>query len=131
MSYLKGTALEWFEPAISDNYHETWMDSWDEFVDQLQINFGPADPVRDVEEGLDSLRMCDGHKITKYNIEFNRLAALANWDDAPLRHVYYKVLPDRIKDSLVHTPKPRTNRAQTTSASAPTLKTASCSEAEG
>ena len=52
------------------------------------------------------LRMRDGQKIAKYNVEFNRLAATAKWGDAPLRHAYYKGLPDRIKDSLVHVRKP-------------------------
>ena len=66
------------------------------------------DPVGDAEEGLDSLQMCDGQKITKYNVEFICLAALANWGDVPLRHVYYKGLPNCIKDSLVHVPKPKT-----------------------
>jgi Retrotransposon gag protein len=106
MSYLKGTALEWFEPSITDGDEELWMHDWDEFIFQLQSNFGPADPVGDAEEGLDALRMRDGQKIAKYNVEFNRLAAIAKWGDAPLRHAYYKGLPDRIKDSLVHAKKP-------------------------
>ena len=106
LSYLKGTALEWFEPALTEGEEEFWMSDWDEFIHQLQVNFGPADPVGDAEEGLDVLRMRDGQKIAKYNVEFNRLAATAKWGDAPLRHAYYKGLPDRIKDSLVHVRKP-------------------------
>jgi hypothetical protein len=107
LSYLKGTALEWFEPSITDSdEEELWMSDWDEFVRQLKTNFGPADPVGDAEEGLDALRMRDGQRIAKYNVEFNRLAAVAKWGDAPLRHAYYKGLPDRIKDSLVHVEKP-------------------------
>jgi Zinc knuckle len=55
--------------------------------------------------------MRDGQKIAKYNVEFNRLAATAKWGDAPLRHAYYKGLPDRIKDSLVHVEKPKNLQA--------------------
>lgn len=108
LSYLKGTALDWFEPAITHNAIDPWMTDWDEFVFQLESNFGPADPVGDAEEGLDNLRMRDGHKVAKYNVDFNKLAAITKWGDAPLRHAYYKGLPDRIKDSLVHVKKPRT-----------------------
>ena len=105
LSYLKGTALEWFEPSITDGYNEPWMDDWDAFVQELRVNFGPADPTADAEEGLDSLRMSDKMHIAKYNVEFNKLAALVAWGDAPLRHAYYKGLPDRIKDALVNVPK--------------------------
>ena len=81
------------------------MDDCDAFVQELRVNFGPADPTADAEEGLDSLRMSDKMHITKYNVEFNKLAALVAWGDAPLRHAYYKGLPDRIKDALVNVPK--------------------------
>ena len=81
------------------------MVDWDEFVRELRVNFGPADPIGDAEEGLDALRMSDKHKIAKYNVEFNKLAALTAWGDAPLRQAYYKGLPDRIKDTLVNVPK--------------------------
>ena len=46
--------------------------------------------------------MSDKHKIANYNVEFNKLAALTALGDAPLRHAYYKGLPDRIKDALVN-----------------------------
>ena len=68
LSYLKGTALEWFEPSIADGFQDIWMADWDEFVRELRVNFGPADPFRDAEEGLDALRMSDKHKIAKYSV---------------------------------------------------------------
>ena len=42
-SYLKGMALEWFEPDLLNNHAERklWMDSWQEFVLELQLTFGP------------------------------------------------------------------------------------------
>ncbi|KIO07392.1 hypothetical protein M404DRAFT_23889 [Pisolithus tinctorius Marx 270] len=44
-SYLKGMALEWFEPDLLrlDNPDDQplWMDSWREFILELQTTFGP------------------------------------------------------------------------------------------
>jgi hypothetical protein len=108
LSYLKGTALDWFEPAIIEDLHEPWMDDWSAFVRILRRNFGPADPVGDAEDDIVNLRMKDTQRIAKYNVDFNRLAALTRWDDAPLRHAYYRGLPARIKDILAHSDKPAT-----------------------
>jgi hypothetical protein len=108
LSYLKGTALDWFEPAITEETYEAWMDSWPEFVRILKRNFGPADPVGDAEDEIVILRMKDNQRIAKYNVDFNRLAALTRWPDAPLRHAYYRGLPARIKDILAHTERATT-----------------------
>jgi hypothetical protein len=46
-SYLKGMALEWFEPdLLSDGLSPRldWMDNYSEFMLELQTNFGPHDP---------------------------------------------------------------------------------------
>jgi hypothetical protein len=105
--YLKGTALDWFEPYIDDpDSVETWMFDWSDFVRQLKSNFGPMDPTGDAEMELTQLRMKDGQRITKFNVEFNRLTAICKWGDAPLCHVYYSALPPRIKDALIHFSKP-------------------------
>ena len=63
-SYLKGMALEWFEPDLllmeDPALHPLWMDNFREFVLELQTNFGPHDPVRDAEHQLNHLSMKDG-----------------------------------------------------------------------
>jgi hypothetical protein len=69
------------------------------------------DPIGEAEEELANLKMQDNQLITKYNVEFNRLAAICKWDDAPLRHSYYRGLPTRIKDSLAHSAKPSNLRS--------------------
>ena len=61
-SYLKGIALEWFEPDLLQSnptsvFHPLWMDNYAEFVLELQMNFGPHDPVRDAEHELRNLSM--------------------------------------------------------------------------
>ena len=62
-SYLKGMALEWFEPNLLgtlDAYDcPLWMDNWHEFITELQLQFGPHDPIGDAEHQLNNLRMKD------------------------------------------------------------------------
>ncbi|KIO07645.1 hypothetical protein M404DRAFT_136114 [Pisolithus tinctorius Marx 270] len=69
-SYLKGMALEWFEPDLlgldNPNDQPLWMDSWREFIPELQTTFGPHDPVADAKSQLDHLHMKDNQHINKY-----------------------------------------------------------------
>ena len=69
LTYLHGTALDFFEPALSglDN-------DWFAFVRILHTQFGPIDPTADAEDSIDNLKMWDNQCILKYNIDFNRLA---------------------------------------------------------
>jgi len=52
-SYLKGMALEWFEPDLlssgTPDNRPLWMDDYMEFMTELQQNFGPHDPQGDTE----------------------------------------------------------------------------------
>ncbi|KIO00537.1 hypothetical protein M404DRAFT_152594 [Pisolithus tinctorius Marx 270] len=68
--YLKGMALEWFEPDLlgldDPNDRPLCMDSWREFILELQTTFGPHDPVADAESQLDHLYMKDNQRINKY-----------------------------------------------------------------
>ena len=77
-SYLRGMALEWFEPDLlnvsNPNACPIWMDSYHQFISKLKSNFGLHDPVRDAEHQLDNLSMKEGQKINKYIVEFNHLA---------------------------------------------------------
>ncbi|KIO04679.1 hypothetical protein M404DRAFT_142609 [Pisolithus tinctorius Marx 270] len=69
-SYLKGMALEWFEPDLlrlndPDDW-PLWMDSWREFILELQTTFSPHNPVADAKSQLDHLHMKDSQCINKY-----------------------------------------------------------------
>ena len=45
LSYLRGMALEYFEPAITDSEENPeWLEDWTEFVCTLRTQFGPIDP---------------------------------------------------------------------------------------
>ena len=112
-SYLKGMALEWFEPDLLNSANPRarplWMDNYAQFVSELKSNFGPHDPVGDAEHQLDNLSMKEGQKINKYVVEFNRLAGqVRGYGDGALRHIFYSGLPDRIKDEISRVGKPCT-----------------------
>ena len=109
-SYLKGMALEWFEPDLLNNHAECklWMDSWQEFVLELQLTFGPHDPIGDAKNQLDKVHMKDNQRINKYLVEFNRIASqLWGYGEAALHHHFYNGLPDRIKDKICCVGKPQ------------------------
>ena len=98
-SYLKGMALEWFEPDLlgfaDPNTCPYWMSDWQEFVIELQTTFGPHDPVADAEHQLDHLRMKDTHHINRYVVDFNRITSqIWGYGDGALRHHFYTSLPD-------------------------------------
>ena len=109
LSYLRGIALEYFEPLIleADESLE-WMDNWSAFVRTLRIQFGPIDPTGDAESGIDHLKMQDNQHIVKYNVEFNKFAIRTGWDEGVLRHRYYTGLAERIKDVMGQQGKPKT-----------------------
>ena len=112
-SYLKGIALEWFEPDLlfmdDPVLRPFWMENYKEFVLELQTNFGPHDPVGDVEHQLDHLTMKDGQRITKYVVEFNRIVMQVwGYGEGALWHHFYNGLPDHIKDKVSHVGKPPT-----------------------
>ncbi len=110
ISYLKGTAFQWFEPGIlgESGDEPAWLEDWLEFSRELRTNFGPHDPTGDAEAELDSLTMKNDARITKYVVEFNRLSSLLRWEQGPLRHYFYKGLPARIKDEIARVGKPTT-----------------------
>ena len=112
-SYLKGMALEWFEPDLLDTSdlanRPRWMDNWIAFIAELQSTFGPHNPVADAEHQLDHLQMKDGHRVTQYIVDFNQLALqVRGYGDGALQHYFYTSLPDRIKDELSQIGKPWT-----------------------
>jgi len=109
LSYLRGTALEYFEPFLLDpDDLPIWIDNWSAFLQLLRKQFGPIDPRADAEDGIDNLKMQDNQRIVKYNVEFNKLAIRTHWDDGVLRHRYYSGLAERIKDIMGQQGKPET-----------------------
>lgn len=109
LSYLRGTALDYFEPALMDSDDlPDWLDDWPSFVRNLRTQFGPHDPTADAEDSIDNLKMRENQRILKYNVDFNRLAVQTGWNDSVLRHRYYSGLAERIKDIMGQQGKPPT-----------------------
>ena len=111
-SYLKGMALEWFEPNLLGNIAPDqcplWMDNWRKFLAELSGQFSPHDPISDAKHQLDNLCMKETHCIVHYLIKFNCLGSqLRGYREAALHHKFYTGLPDRIKDEICRTGKPR------------------------
>jgi len=112
-SYLKGMTLEWFEPDLLNSSDPAdrprWMDSWVHFVTELQSAFGPHNPITDAEHQPKHLRMKDAHRITRYIVDFNRLASqVQDYRDGTLCCLFYSGLPDCLKDKIAQVGKPLT-----------------------
>ena len=124
VSWLKGTALRWYEPNLSlpDRNLPNYARRWDDFEDALKATFGEPDPVTSATTKLDNLSMKDTHHITRYNVEFNEYAALTGYNDQALYTRYYKGLAPRLKDALVFSGKPTTLNGLRTRAQALDLR---------
>src|SRR5258708_30539370 len=97
ISYLKKSALEWFEQGILEDdltQAPEWRSSWTEFVKELRTHFGPANPIGTVEAELRHLTMASGAHHSEYLVRFNTPASRVEWGDVLLRFQFYDGLPD-------------------------------------
>ena len=101
-------ALDYFEPYLTDNPDQepAWLNDYDEFIEELMINFGLYDQVADAKVELEQLVMKDNHKATKFFVDFYRISALLDYNNQALHRKAYLALPKRIKDELIHFDKP-------------------------
>ena len=79
LSYLKGTALDWFEPLLTSGESPPWLNDYSDFVGELKNNFEPHNPEGEAEANLKNLKMCNNQCILKYLVDFNHLAACVQW----------------------------------------------------
>src|SRR5882724_5551378 len=108
LSFLKGSALDCFEPALLDPNEPIWLSDLTLCIEELETNFGTYNPVGEAEAELEALRMHDSHQATKYFIKFQRLASRVQWGEAALRRQAYNGLAKQNKDDMVHHNKPNT-----------------------
>ena len=109
MSFLKGTALNYFEPFLDTPDDEpAWLEDYELFVNELLINFGLYNALVDAEAELDVLIMKDSHKATRFFIDFFQLSTLCDYNDRVLLWKAYSMLPKRVKDELTHFNRPST-----------------------
>ena len=109
ISYLSGSALQYFEPAIPGEVspEPVWLRDWDAFKGELQMNFGPYDNAAQAEIELEKIVIKEHHKAARLFIAFSWASTRTQWNDAALRHFAYKGLAKRIKDELLHFPRYR------------------------
>jgi Retrotransposon gag protein len=94
LSYLKGTMLNYFKPALMDlDENPVWSTDYSEFTSKIRTNFGPFNLEADAENKLDQLQMKDNQKIVKYVVSFQQLAPRVQWGQATLRRQFYIGLP--------------------------------------
>src|SRR6202041_3233319 len=103
ISYLKGMALAYFktsllEPDVLNPL--AWEDDYSKFVEELKLYFGASDLIGESESKIKNLTIKSSQRITKYIVEFNRLATITGWDAHALRHPFYCGLPSCIEDEL-------------------------------
>ena len=71
-------------------------------MNELWVHFGLLDPVGNVANLIDNLRMKPGDKIATYNMEFMWYAAQLNWGDIVLCYHFYQGLPNRLQDLIAN-----------------------------
>src|SRR6266481_4409622 len=108
LSYLKGTALDCFKPALLEIPEPAWLSDFALFLEELEASFGSYDPVSEAEAELEGLRMQENHQATKYFIKFMQLATCVQWGKAALLQQAYNGLMKHIKNDMVHHDKPTT-----------------------
>ena len=109
ISYLKGAALDWFEPVIMGEVDDipAWVNDYGAFVQELSDHFGPYHFRGDAETALSNLTMKDSQRITRYIVEFNKLAARTNWNEPALRDKFFRGLPLHLHTDLLKSGKPK------------------------
>jgi hypothetical protein len=107
-SFLKGTALNYFEPLLTNDLanEPSWLTDFDYFTMELYIYFGPYDQEAKAEVELEQIIMKNNYKATKFFIEFYKLSILLNHKDLTLYRMAYNAMLGRVKDKLVHFNKP-------------------------
>jgi len=94
LSYLKGSPQDWFQSelnhAMASRQLLDWFTTYRTFLDELQHLFSPHDPITDTMNSLESLKLKDSRKATKYTIDFNCYAWKTGWNEQALSRQFYK-----------------------------------------
>jgi hypothetical protein len=109
LSYLDSPAMSWFELGLMDPTNSAhWMWNFEVFINELEVNFSPHDPIGDAESSLTNLTMGEDSRIVKYNVEFWKLVARLDWNESTLTTCYFSRLPLRIRVKILRGGKPMT-----------------------
>jgi len=108
VAYLKDAVFDWVDPKLHefldkspkerDADKESIFGDFKKFKEELRKAFGVVDEKRAAERRLHTLKM--DKSAAKYSAEFQRIAALTDWDDDALVSQYYWGLSEGIKDEI-------------------------------
>ena len=107
VSFLRGTALDYFEPGLSAEREPAWLSNFLLFWSELQTHFGPYDVFGDAEAELEQLVMKDNHKAVRFFVEFNRIISRLGdeYGKSALLCCAYLALLKCLKDEMIYHPK--------------------------
>ena len=117
LSFLRGTALDHFEPYVMDMSTgeaepQDFLVYWSEFAEELLNQFGVTNEEEDAEDALENLKMASTGHAVRFFVLFQKYKTRTSWNDRAYYRVAYKNLPRRIKDRLNELyPKPKTYKA--------------------
>jgi len=103
ISYLRGIALDCFEPYINEpdpTQSLDFLEDWLAFVQKLSNIFGSYSPEDDDEDAIVAISFPNDEKAVNYFIHFAKYQNRIRWDDRSLQKVVKDVLPPRISDEL-------------------------------
>ena len=103
ISYLRGIALDYFEPFINepDPYHNLdFLEDWSAFVQKLSNIFGSYSPEDNDEDTIVSIPFPSDGKAVDYFIRFVKYQNRICWDERALRKMVKDAIPNCIRDEL-------------------------------
>ena len=98
IQHLDGMAKRNFRRYCEAGFTDPKVNRWDSFVQELETVFGDPDRIGSASDKILGLKMNEGSRVFRYTIPFRELADELGWPDVVLHRLYYKGLPNRIKD---------------------------------
>ena len=103
-SFLRDTALQWFQPLLGQDPTPTVLTTFPLFIEGLRTNFGDPDRKATAERKLYELRQRGS--AAEYLTQFQQHSTLLDWDDSAKASKFYHGLKDSIKDELARIGRP-------------------------
>jgi len=103
ISYLRGVALDYFEPFINEAeayQNFDFLEDWSAFVQKLSNLFGSYSPEDDDEDAIVAIPFPNDGKAVNYFIQFAKFQNRIRWNNRALRKVVKDAIPDRIRNEL-------------------------------
>jgi hypothetical protein len=101
IQHLDGMAKRHFHRYIKLGSTDPKVNQWAPFVRELEAVFGDPNRIGRALEKVLNLKMQETSRVNRYTIEFMEAADELGWPDTVLHQLYYRGLPNRIKDLWV------------------------------